>query len=59
MDSLIPAYHNTFIFDRPIQDNIMIAREVFHYLKTSQSRQHSMTVKINMYKAYDQVAYSC
>lgn len=55
MDSLIPPYQNVFIPDWAIQDNIVIAHEIFHYLKTSQSLQHSMALKIDMYKAYDKV----
>lgn len=55
MDSLIPTNHNAFIPNQAIKDNIVIAHEAFHYLKMSQSRQHSIALKIDMYKVYNKV----
>lgn len=58
MDSLIPVDQNTFIPHRAIQDNIIIAHEVFYYLKISHSLQYFMALKLDMYKAYDQVDWN-
>lgn len=55
MHSLIPDDQNAFIPNRAIQDNIVITHEVFHYLKTTITHHHTMTLKMEMYKAYDQV----
>lgn len=33
----------------------MFAHEVFHYLKTINSRLYTMALKLDMYKAYDKV----
>lgn len=55
MDSLIPFDQVAFIPSRAIQDNIIIECEAFHFLKTSFRRQYSLPVKLDMFKAYDQV----
>lgn len=47
--------HNTFILNRAIQDNIVIAHVVFHYLKTINSCLYAMALKLDIYKAYDQI----
>lgn len=42
MSSLIPENQNAFVPHQAIQDNIMIVHEVFHYLKMSNNKLHSM-----------------
>lgn len=49
MHSLIPDDQNAFIPNRAIQDNIVITHEVFHYLKTTITHHHTMTLKMDMY----------
>lgn len=49
------TYQNAYIFGRAIQGNLVIAHKVFHYLKRSNSRLYLMALKINRYKAYDQM----
>ncbi|XP_057994399.1 uncharacterized protein LOC131174664 [Hevea brasiliensis] len=46
-----------FIPNRAIQDNIIIAHEVFEHLRKPKGKKHSMAVKIDMHKAYDQVEW--
>ncbi|XP_057986601.1 uncharacterized protein LOC131171150 [Hevea brasiliensis] len=55
MDYLISQDQAAFIPSRAIQDNIIIVHEAFHFLRTSNSRSHSMAIKLDMHKAYDQV----
>lgn len=52
---LISNDHNVFTPSRVIKDNIVIVYKVFHYLKTSPSRMHTMALKLNIYKVYNQV----
>lgn len=55
MNSLISQDQTTFIMNRAIQDNIIIAYEIFHYIKTSPSKSHAMTIKLDMHKADDKI----
>ncbi len=54
MGSLI-SQQVAFISSRAIQDNIIMAHKAFRYLLTSKSKNHSMAMKLDMHKAYDQV----
>lgn len=54
LPSLISDNQSAFVSKRLIQDNILVAQEVFHYLKHTKSRKdNSMALKLDMYKAYD------
>lgn len=45
-----------FVGSRRIQDNTLIAKEVFHYLQKKMSgKMFEMALKTNMSKAYDGV----
>lgn len=53
---IITPSQNAFVFDRQIQDNILVVHEVFHYLKLQKSTKiFEMAMKLNMNKAYDRV----
>lgn len=58
MHSLIPNDHNAFIPSRAIHDNIVIAHEIFHYLKTFSSLLYFIAPKLDTYKAYNQVDWN-
>lgn len=58
MHSLILEDQNVFVSSRAIQDNLVIAHKVFHFLKMSRRRMHSMATKLDMYKAYDQMSWN-
>lgn len=54
LSSLVSHNQSAFVSKRLIQDNILVAQEVFHYLKHSKSsKMTSMAMKLDMYKAYD------
>lgn len=55
---IISPTQNAFVPTRQIQDNILVAHEVFHYLKLRKStKKFEMGVKLDMNKAYDRVEW--
>lgn len=58
MNFLISQDQAAFVPNRAIHDNIIIAHEVFHYLKTFRSKSKVVAIKLDMYKAYDKVEWS-
>ncbi|OMO50989.1 reverse transcriptase [Corchorus capsularis] len=58
MDDLITPNQSAFIAGRQIQDNIIIANEVFHYLRLKKKgKKADMALKIDMNMAYDKVEW--
>ena len=56
LPSVISEAHSSFIPNKPITNNIMIAFEIYHFPKRKkQSKIRETTLKINMSKAYDQI----
>lgn len=56
LPGLISHTQAAFVQERQIQDNIIIAHEVFHYLKVKRSsKEYDMRIKIDMNKAYNRV----
>lgn len=53
MHILISQEHTSFIPNWAIQNNIIIAHEAFHFLKTSKFIFHYMAIKVDIQKAYD------
>ena len=52
----ISLNQSTFIPGRQIQDNVIIAHEVFHHLNTKRTGKiMHMALKLDMSKAYDRV----
>ncbi|KAM1605749.1 hypothetical protein PS2_026450 [Malus domestica] len=58
LPDLISPSQNAFVAERQIQDNIGIAHELFHFLKTRNARsQFELGIKLDMQKAYDRVEW--
>ncbi|KAM1414771.1 hypothetical protein ACFX2I_006507 [Malus domestica] len=58
LSDLISPSHNVFVAGRQIQDNIGIAYELFHFLKTRKAkRKFELGIKLDMHKAYDRVEW--
>ena len=59
LNSIVSKTQSAFIADRLITNNILIAFESLHYMKTSSSgKEGFMTLKLDMSKAYDRVEWS-
>ena len=59
LPKLISETQSTFVASRLITDNILIAQEMFHALRTNPSCQRKyVAIKTDMSKAYDRVEWS-
>ncbi|WOL04692.1 hypothetical protein Cni_G13414 [Canna indica] len=60
MNRIISQNQCAFIKGRLISDNILLAHELTHHLKTKQkSFSHDMTIKLDMSKAFDRLEWPC
>ena len=58
MGEIITENQSAFLAGRQIQDNILVAQEVFHFLKMKKRGKKSyMAMKVDMNKAYDRVEW--
>ena len=58
MSNIVSPTQSAFIPGRQIQDNIIVAQEVFHHLKRRKKGNHfQMALKLDMNKAYDRVEW--
>ncbi|KAL6184297.1 hypothetical protein ACLB2K_045700 [Fragaria x ananassa] len=58
MPALISTNQSAFVNERLIQDNIMVAHEVFHHIKLQKSGDEGVFgLKLDMNKAYDRVEW--
>ncbi|XP_074301425.1 uncharacterized protein LOC141632812 [Silene latifolia] len=55
---IVSENQSAFTPGRSISDNVMIAFELFHFMKMSRSREAYMAIKLDMEKAYDRVEWS-
>ncbi|KAI5323780.1 hypothetical protein L3X38_032852 [Prunus dulcis] len=56
--SIISDTHNAFVQGRQIQDNIVVAHEVYHYLRLKRKgSKFEASLKMDMSKAYDRVEW--
>ena len=54
MEDIITPYQNTFSKGRLISDNVIIAHELLHTVKSNKKgRTHFATLKIHLSKTYD------
>lgn len=58
LPSIISPSQNTFVAGRQIQDNIVIAHEIFHFLKFRKTKmKFELGIKLDMSNAYDRVKW--
>lgn len=56
--SIFSSSQSAFVAGRQIQDNILIAQEVFHFLKLRKAKgMFELALKIDMNKAYDRLEW--
>ena len=59
MPHLILEQQSSFMFDRLISNNILVAFETLHYISNhNKGNSGFMALKLNMSKAYDRVEWS-
>ena len=59
MGMLITQNQSTFVEKRQIQDNILVANEVFRHFKIKKKgRIYVLALKVDMNKAYDKVEWN-
>lgn len=57
MQRLIKPNHSSFITSRYISDNVILAQEAIHTMKTTKSKKGWMAIKVDLEKAYDQIRW--
>ncbi|XP_050379862.1 uncharacterized protein LOC126797246 [Argentina anserina] len=58
LPALISPNQNAFVPDRQIQDNLLLAHESYHYLKSKmEGGKHELGLKLDMNKVYDLVEW--
>ncbi|PKI48791.1 hypothetical protein CRG98_030833 [Punica granatum] len=55
--SLILPYQSSFISGRHIYDNVIVARELIHFMKRMKRKKGFMALKIDLEKAYDRLSW--
>lgn len=55
---MISEHQSTFVPGRLIQDNSIMAHEIFHALNVKKGRKGNMALKIDMSKAYDRMEWN-
>ena len=58
LGKLIHPFQGAFVPDRIIQDNILIAHEIFHSFKNKGGQSGWLAIKLDMEKAYDRLEWS-
>ena len=59
MEDIITPYQNAFIKGRLISDNLIIAHELIHTIKTKKKGQAQFaTIKVDLSKAYDRLSWN-
>ena len=53
MGKIVHHLQGAFVPERLIQDNILLAHEVFHLFKNNKGNQEWLAIKLDMEKAYD------
>ncbi|XP_043710296.1 uncharacterized protein LOC122659227 [Telopea speciosissima] len=59
LDAVISPTQSTFVPERRILDNILLAHEAFHYIKNKKKgKKKLIAFKLDMKKAYDQLEWN-
>lgn len=58
MNNIISPYQNAFVPTRLISDNLSLAHELLHTMKSKKSKTYYMAFKIDLEKAYDKLEWN-
>lgn len=58
MDDLISPFQTSFVPQRSIHDNIVVAKEMVHSMNKMQGRKGYVILKMDLEKAYDRMEWS-
>ncbi|KAF7838798.1 ribonuclease H [Senna tora] len=58
MKDIILPYQNAFVKDRSIHDNLILAKEILHYINGCRKTKKSWAaLKVDLHKAYDKISW--
>ncbi|XP_074314641.1 uncharacterized protein LOC141649868 [Silene latifolia] len=57
LNEIVSENQSAFTPGRLISDNILMAFEVFHYMKNARSKEGHMAIKLDMAKVYDRIEW--
>lgn len=58
MNNLVSPFQVFFVLGKHIQENVVVAQEIFHSIRKKNTRKQYMAMKVDLEKAYDKLSWS-